>query len=117
MRSGFGFLHLNFRKRAHLKKEKYPSQDKLKRSIDDIVYIIAFLGPIMTIPQVIKIFITQNASGISSISWISFTLFSFFWLVYGIVHKEKPIIIANFLTLILNLIIVIGALRFNAGFF
>lgn len=116
MRLGLGFLHFNFRKRAHLKKEKYPNPDKLKRLIDEIIYIIAFLGPIMIIPQVIKIWINHNAGGISLISWVSFTIFSFFWLVYGIIHNEKPIIITNFFALILNLIIVISIFIFNAGF-
>ncbi|MFA5259362.1 MAG: SemiSWEET family transporter [Candidatus Pacearchaeota archaeon] len=117
MRSGLGFLHFHIRKRVHQKKEKYPNPDKLKRSVDEIVYVIAFLGPIMTIPQVMKIWLGQNAEGISLISWISFTIFSFFWLFYGIIHKEKPIITANALTLMLNIIIVFGAFKFNANFF
>lgn len=117
MRSGFGFFHFHLRKRVHLKKEKYPSTNKLKRLVDEIVYIIAFLGPFMTIPQVIKIWINHNAGGVSLISWISFTIFSFFWLFYGVIHNEKPIIIANFLTLILNSIIVISILMFSGEFF
>lgn len=84
--------HFHLRKRIHQKKEKFPSPNKWKRFIDNIIYFVGMVGPIMTIPQVWNIWIEQNASGVSPISWSAYLIVSMFWLTYGITHKEKPII-------------------------
>ena len=104
--------HYHKRKRVHKKLEKYPHPDKFKRIIDKIIYIAAFAGPIMTIPQVIGIWVGKNSSGVSVISWISYAILSSIWLIYGIVHKEKPIIISSIIWIILDIFIVVGVILY-----
>ncbi|MBL7206767.1 MAG: hypothetical protein ISS36_04175 [Candidatus Aenigmarchaeota archaeon] len=108
--------HIHKRKRIHEKHEKYPHPNKWKRMLDKAIYAIAFIGPIMTIPQVLKIWLEQNATGVSSISWTTYLILSVFWFVYGCIHKEKPIMISGFLFIVVKSIIVVGILLYGYGF-
>jgi len=105
--------HLHKRKRIHLEKETYPHPNKFKKTIDNLIYAVAVLAPIMTIPQILKIWVYQNAAGVSLISWASYLIFAFVWLSYGIIHKEKPIIITNILWIIMKIFIIIGVIKYG----
>ena len=113
---GYGLHHLHLRKRIHSKREKFPSPDKKIRILDNLVLVASALGPLMTIPQLLKIFIFHDAGGVSFISWLAYFLLSFIWLSYGIVHKVKPIIISNILWIIISLSTVIGIIMYGSGF-
>ena len=102
--------HIHKRKEIHTKNQ---NPKKFKKTIDYLIYAVAILAPIMTIPQVLKIWVYQNASGISLISWTSYLIFAFVWLSYGIVHKEKPIIITNILWIIMKIFVVIGTIKYG----
>ena len=108
-----GLHHFHKRKRIHFKLEKYPSPEKLKGLLDKSIYAVALFGPIMTFPQIYKIWIEKNAAGVSAISWAAYLIGTFFWLFYGIVHKEKPIIFTNIIWGLLQLSIVIGTLIYG----
>lgn len=81
--------------------------------LDKAVYISAFFGPIMLVPQLLKIWQEKNAAGVSLLTWISYLAGAVFWLFYGLVHKEKPIIVANISFGILTLLIVVGILIYG----
>ena len=85
--------HLHLRKRIHQNLEQYPHPDKWKNFLDKLIYLVGVSGPIMTLPQLYKIWIEQNASGVSLVSWSWYLIIAFIWSLYGIVHKEKPIIV------------------------
>lgn len=108
--------HLSIRKRVHLKEEKYPNPDKKVRTLDKLIYVVGVVGPLMILPQIIKIFVLKEAQGVSLLSYSSLVILSGIWLWYGIVHKEKPIIITNSLWMVLHAIIVIGVLIYGKGF-
>jgi uncharacterized protein with PQ loop repeat len=103
-----GFHHFHKRKRIHQKLEKYPSKNKWINLIDKLIYFVIALGLIITIPQVYKIWIDKNAAGVSIVSWSGYLIISFFWLTYGFVHKEKPIIISNILWIFMYILIILG---------
>lgn len=90
-----------------------PSRNKLKGFMDTIIYIVAVLGPLIAIPQVLKIWHVQDASGVSLLTWIGYLLGGFFWLTYGFLHKEKPIIITNALWIFVQIFIIIGIIRYG----
>lgn len=100
--------HISLRKRIHQKKEKYPHPNKWVNLLDKIILVLAVIGPLMVLPQVIKIFINKSSGDLSLFTWLSAFIFAIFWLTYGFMHKEKPIIIANTLAIIINFLIVIG---------
>jgi uncharacterized protein with PQ loop repeat len=105
--------HLHLRKRIHSNLEKYPHPNKFKKYLDKIIYLVGVLGPILTIPQLTEIWISKNASGVSLISWSWYVISALIWLSYGIVHKEKPIIVTNILWTIINIFIVIGIILYG----
>ncbi len=113
---GQGMHHLSLRKRVHQKREKYPSEKKKIRVLDKLIYVVGILGPVMSIPQIIKIFYLKNADGVSLITYAILTIFSFVWLYYGIVHKEKPIIANSGLWVIAEVLILIGIILYGNGF-
>ncbi len=102
--------HLHLRKRAHKQLEPYPHPDKQKRIADRLVYLAGVLTPIMTLPQVYEVLIRQNSAGISVASWSFYAIGSAIWLWYGILHKEKALIILNASMLILNGLVALGAI-------
>jgi uncharacterized protein with PQ loop repeat len=110
---GWGIFHIHKRKRVHQKLEKYPHPDKFKRYLDNTLLVVAVIGPMMNIPQIFKIFYYQNASSISLFSFSFFALFNILWLMYGIVHREKPIIIAYILWLTTNIFIITGTILYS----
>lgn len=112
-----GRHHLHKRERIHKKKEKFPSPNKKIRLLDTIVYIISVLGPAMSFPQVIKIFILKDAGGISLITHASWLIFSCVWVVYGVAHKEKPIVIANVLWIFFEALIIVGIFLYSTVLF
>lgn len=105
-----GEHHLHKRKRIHEKHEPYPHPNKWKRFLDKFVYVVGFFGPLLTVPQIYKIWIEGNASGVSLTTWSGFLAYAIFWLIYGIVHKEKPLIFAYILWVTTQTIVVIGIL-------
>jgi MtN3 and saliva related transmembrane protein len=65
------------------------------------------------IPQAVKTFRTRDVSGISLSMYGAFTAGVALWLVYGILLKAWPIIIANAITLSLALSILLMKLRYR----
>ena len=80
-----GLHHFHKRKRIHENLEPYPHPDKLKNFLDRIIYFIGIFTPIVTVPQLLEIWVNQNASGVSLISWAGYLIAVSFWLVYGLV--------------------------------
>ena len=105
-----GMHHLHLRKRIHEKGEEFPSDDKYKRFMDRAIYVVAIAGPLFYIPQVLRIWVGQSAAGVSAASFTGAFIISAFWIVYGTMHKEKPILYANILYALLQAAVVIGAL-------
>lgn len=80
---------------------------------DRLMFVIGIASPIVTLPQVFDIYQSQKVEGLSIITWGAYTIFSGFWLVYGFVHKEKPIIASQLLLVPIQSCIVIGILLFR----
>ena len=105
--------HKNVRKRIHEKFERYPHPEKRKKIIDTLVYVAGFFGLAMTIPQIMKIWIEKNASGVSAISWGSYFVIGLVMISYAVVHKEKPLIVTYVLWEIFYVFIIAGALIYG----
>ncbi len=65
------------------------------------------------LPQVLKIWRTKSVYDISLLTYLIFTFGVANWLIYGLIIREKPIILANTVTLILCLLILIGIVKFK----
>jgi uncharacterized protein with PQ loop repeat len=108
-----GQHHYSKRKRLFLGLEQYPHPEKMKRWMDKAVLGVGVIGPIMTIPQIIKIYFYRNASGVSVISWATYLLCALVWFNYGILHKDKAIMLTYALWIILDVLVVYGAVTYS----
>lgn len=81
--------------------------------MDKVIYVIATFGPVMTIPQLIKIWVEKNAIGVSALTWSAYLIVAIFWLIYGKMHNEKPIIYSSILWIIAESLVVIGAIIYS----
>jgi uncharacterized protein with PQ loop repeat len=105
--------HLLLRKRVHLNLEPYPHPVKWKASLDRLIIWVSIFGPFSAIPQVAKIWLEREASGVSVVSWALNFLLACVWLFYGIVHKEKPIIINSSLWMCMHVLVIIGTIKYG----
>lgn len=74
-------------------------------SITILGLVAATLTTVAFLPQMIKTWRSKSAKDVSLGMLITFCIGVFLWLIYGIYLQALPIILANLLTLIFNLII------------
>ncbi len=110
-----GLHHLHKRKRNSSKGnlEPYPGKKKYVMFLDKIVLSLALIAPLFEIPQLIEIYASKAAENVSIITWGFFVLMAIPWFIYGVVHKEKPIIVLYLLWFLIDLTIVIGILMYS----
>ena len=82
-------------------------------NVDIFGYFAAILTTAAFLPQLIKTLKTKKADDVSSTTFIMFIIGVFSWIVYGYAISSKPILIANLITLILNLMILISKIYFS----
>ena len=77
--------------------------------------IIGLLAACITtasfLPQVFKTYKTKDTSGLSLTMYITFFIGIVLWLIYGIHLNSLPMILANFITAILSLFLIIMKLK------
>ncbi len=108
-----GMHHLHKRLRNYQKHEPYPSSDSWIRTIDHIVYATVFIGLLMSLPQVAKVWMGKNASGLSLVSWVTYIFTNAAWMLYGFVHRDKTIFFASLLWIFVHLAIVVGIVLYG----
>ena|SRR3984957_8311291 len=102
--------HTSVRKRIYQNLEEFPSKDPFKNFLDRLIFLVGFLGPLFTIPQLINVWVSHQVVGVSFVSWASYAVLDIVWIVYGVVHKEKPITFAYVLWFTANAGVAIGVL-------
>lgn len=75
--------------------------------------IAGALTTIAFVPQVVKIWNTKSANDISFGTFFIFSLGVFFWLVYGLMIGAMPVILANAVTLVLAVVIIVLKTRYG----
>lgn len=108
-----GLHHYHMRKRLRLHHEPFPHPNPVKRFMDTAIYFAGIFGPLMTLPQLFNIWVLKNAEGVSILSWIGLLCGALFWLVYAILHKEKPLILTYSSWIFFEIMIIIGILIYG----
>lgn len=80
---------------------------------DWIGMIAGTLTTLAFLPQVMQVVKTKSTEDISLVMYIVFITGVAFWLLYGILLGAWPVIIANIVTFILALIVLVMKLRFG----
>ncbi len=76
-------------------------------------YLAAILTTAAFLPQLIKTLKTKKADDVSLITLIIFITGVIFWIIYGYKISSIPILVANLITFILNLLILISKIYFS----
>ena len=88
-------------------------EEEASMLLDKYFWIIALAGPLFTLPQVWKIYLTRTAAGVSLTTWSAYALLNIAWLAYGIKHQERMIILNNLFWLIVNSAVAIGVILYG----
>ena len=76
-------------------------------------YFAAILTTVAFLPQLIKTLKTKKADDVSLITLIMFIIGVLSWIIYGYKISSVPILLANLITFILNLLILISKIYFS----
>ena len=77
----------------------------------------AIVEPLFSLPQAYQIYHDQAATSVSILSWLGFELMTLIWLWYGVVHKEKMILIYQGLFFIIDGSVLVGAIYYGGKLF
>ena len=78
-----------------------------------IGFFAALCTTIAFVPQAIKVYQTKSTKDISLLMFLIFTVGVLSWLIYGLIINDYPVILANAVTLILSLFILIYKIRYK----
>ncbi|MDD4938055.1 MAG: SemiSWEET family transporter [Candidatus Shapirobacteria bacterium] len=77
------------------------------------MYLVIVIAPFANIPQLSKVWIEKDVKGVSPLSWFLFSVISVIWLGYGILHKDKHILLMNAALIVVQMFIAIGAVIYR----
>ncbi|MFU0919676.1 SemiSWEET transporter [Kluyvera sichuanensis] len=78
-----------------------------------IGYVAACLTTLSFLPQAIKVIATRNTQGISGLMYIMFVCGLVMWLIYGVMIEDTAVSMANLMTLVFAMPILI--IKFRRG--
>jgi len=76
--------------------------------LEKILRGLSVFTMLMTVPQVLTIWIGRDAAGVSLVSWLAYLLSACLWFVYGLKKGDKTIYLACVGWVLLDLAIVVG---------
>ena len=79
-------------------------------ALEKVLRGLSVFTMLMTVPQVLTIWVERNASGVSLVSWISYLVSACLWFVYGLQKRDKTIYLACVGWVLLDAAIVIGVI-------
>ena len=82
-------------------------------NIEFFGYFAAILTTAAFLPQLIKTLKTKKAEDVSLLTLVMFICGVGSWIIYGYKISSSPILIANIITLILNLFILISKVHYS----
>jgi len=89
----------------------------MKQSLIDIIgFVAATCTTISFLPQLIRVLKLRSARDISLGMFSIFSFGTALWLVYGILAHSVPVAVANFVTFILAVWILILKLKYDAEY-
>lgn len=83
--------------------------------VELVGYVAACLTTLSFVPQAWLIYRTRNVSGVSLGMYGVFTAGVTLWMIYGLMVRGWPVVVANAVTLVLALLIVAMKIRYGRG--
>jgi uncharacterized protein with PQ loop repeat len=79
-------------------------------ALEKVLRGLSVFTMLMTVPQVLTIWVGRDAGGVSLVSWISYLVAACLWFVYGLQKRDKTIYLACVGWVLLDAAIVIGVI-------
>lgn len=83
-----------------------------RETFDKLIVVLGLVNVIATVPQITQIWSSQDASGVSLVTWAYYVIFTVILLVYAISIKAKPMIIMYTGNTIVYSMVLIGVIVF-----
>lgn len=108
-------MHFLGQKHQHEHDPKYRNEKSTPytRFLNKLTLVAGLVGPFTVLPQIYQIFSTKSAAGVSPLTWALIFVVTFPWILYGMAHKDKTIMISFCLWEIVNATVFIGALMYR----
>ncbi len=68
---------------------------------------------LMTIPQVLKIWVSHRGAGVSMLSWTAYLVSAVVWLWYGLQKRDKNIYLPCIGWILLDSAVIVGVLFYG----
>jgi uncharacterized protein with PQ loop repeat len=78
--------------------------------MEKILRSLSVITMLMTVPQVLTVWVGHNAGGVSIVSWSAYLISACLWFVYGLQKKDKTIYLACVGWVVLDSAIVVGVI-------
>ena len=76
--------------------------------LEKVLRVVSLFTMVMTVPQVLTVWVAHNASGVSVLSWGTYLFSALLWLGYGIRKRDKTIYLACIGWIVLDAAVVLG---------
>jgi uncharacterized protein with PQ loop repeat len=81
--------------------------------LEKILRGLSVFTMLMTVPQVLAIWVGRDARNVSLISWAAYLLAACLWFVYGLRKRDKTIYLACVGWILLDVAIVVGVILYG----
>lgn len=81
---------------------------KVKLVLEFMIYFVGLLGTVLALPQAYKIWFLGEIGGALIIPWVALASFTPFWILYGVMHKKRSLVMTYFVWFVVNILIIIG---------
>lgn len=73
-----------------------------------VAYIAGLAASIATIPQAVSVWTTEDVSGVSLATWISYLVIAIILGMYGKIHRERLMVVMYTLLALVQIVIITG---------
>lgn len=70
------------------------------------MYFVSLAYPMTAIPQILKVYSSQNVESLDLLSWLLYVIFGSVFVIYALSEKLKPLIIEGSLWVIVYILMV-----------
>lgn len=84
-----------------------------KKIINRVCALFAVFMPLTTLPQIIQLYSTKSAGGLSLLMWVLYMVGCVPFLLFGIIYKHKQLILLNVLWLFVQGVMIVGIVLYG----
>lgn len=89
------------------------TKSKLLTYYERYMLVVGILGQLLFYTQGIKIFLTQSAKDVSIIGFLCGLVSVSSWLIYGLLIKNKVLVLSNVVAVVGALLVIVGILFYG----